>query len=122
MPNCLLCGFPFCRSALADNISARANYEIYESETSLYSHWVNSIRMRAHMSQAEGAVRAEKAANQIATVIEKAMRKSPPSPPVWFFAGGKARTYWFIGLLQKIFGWPINAIMTKRFGLHAPAQ
>lgn len=76
--------------------------------------------MRAHLSQGEGAVSAEVAAAQIVAVIEKTMRKNPPFPPIWFFAGGKARTYWFVGLLQKVFGWPINAVMMKRFSLAGP--
>ncbi len=43
--------------------------------------------------------------------------------PNWFFAGGNALSYWLMGWIQKLSGWPINSIMLKHFGLdRTPAQ
>jgi hypothetical protein len=78
--------------------------------------------MRAHMSQGDAAVPATKAAKEILAVIRKAMKNNPPKPPTWFFVGGKAKLFWSIGLIQKIFGWPSNAILSRKFGLTGPRK
>jgi len=109
-----------CRSALANNTAAAAEFERYETDSSLYSHWGSSIRMRANMSQGEAAVPAAKAARQVVAVIQKSLKKNPPKPPRYFFCGGAARLFWSIGLVQKIFGWPSNALLSRKFGLTAP--
>ena len=102
---------------MANNTTASAEFERYEADSSLFSHWSSSIRMRAHMSQGDSAVPATKAAVEILAVIRKALKSNPPSPPTWFFVGGKAKLFWSIGLIQKIFGWPSNALLSKKFGL-----
>ncbi|KAL4549026.1 hypothetical protein Ndes2526B_g04081 [Nannochloris sp. 'desiccata'] len=109
-------------SALANNTTAGAEFERYETDSSLYSHWSTSIRMRAHMSQGDSAVPATKAAGQILAVINKAMKSNPPKPPTYFFCGGKAKLFWSIGVVQKIFGWPSNAILSRKFGLTGPRK
>jgi hypothetical protein len=108
------------RSALAINTNAGAEFERYETDSSLYSHWSSSIRMRAHMSQGESSVPASKAAEDILAVIQKSFKSNPPRPPTWFFVGGKAKTLWCLGLVQKLFGWPSNAILSRKFGLAGP--
>lgn len=42
----------------------------------------------------------------------------PRPPPNWFLAGGAARAYFLLGVLQKLApgGWPANALFAKRFG------
>ena len=107
---------------MAVNTTAGAEFERYETDSSLYSHWSSSIRMRAHMSQGDAAVPAAKAAAEILAVMEKALKKNPPSPPTWFFVGGKAKLFWSIGLVQKIFGWPSNALLSRKFGLAGPRR
>ena len=67
---------------------------------------------------------AESTADQIAAVVNRSMlppaRGGAPPPPVWFLAGGNALQYWLIGLVQKLFGWPVNSMLAKKFGLDRP--
>jgi hypothetical protein len=107
---------------LAANTTAGAEFERYETNSSLYSHWSSSIRMRAHMSQGDAAVPAAKAAGEIVRVIQKSFKRNPPRPPTWFFVGGKAKLLWSIGLVQKMFGWPSNIILSRKFGLTGPRK
>ena len=78
--------------------------------------------MRAHMSQGDASVPAAKAAGDILAVIQKALKSNPPNPPTYFFTGGKAKMFWSIGLVQKIFGWPSNALLSRKFGLSGPRK
>jgi hypothetical protein len=69
------------------------------------------------MSQGEAAIPAAKAAGQVLAVIQKAMKSNPPKPPTYFFCGGNARLLWSFGVVQKIFGWPSNVMLSKKFRL-----
>ena len=58
---------------------------------------------------------AEAVAAQVMAVIDRAM--AGRAPPTWFFAGGRARMLWTLGLVQKTWGWPANNMFAKKFGL-----
>jgi short-subunit dehydrogenase len=107
-------------SAFGDNAAAGSSTERYSAGTgSRYAPWQESVRQRAQMSQAPGAMPADAVAAQVDAVINKAMARDPPAPPTWFFAGGKAWVFWSLGLAQKVLGWPTNSILAKRFNLKA---
>jgi len=107
-----------CRSAFSDNINSSTGYAAYDRPESAYRRWAASIRARANASQASsGAMPAETAAAQVMAVIDRQCRMAGRRPPTWFFAGGRARMLWTLGLLQKTWGWPANRILAKTFGL-----
>ena len=111
------------KSAFADNAATQTDLSIYERPSSLYHHWVDIIRARIQMSQTMGSERAEEVAVKIERVVGRALAQQPrPRPPVWFFVGGNARVVWFWGLLQKLFGWPTNGMLAKRFKLQYTAS
>jgi hypothetical protein len=71
---------------------------------------------------------AEQAADQVVAVINRSAlvsssRRSaigawrPRPPPTYFLVGGKALYYWAVGVVQKVFGWPVNGMIAKAFKL-----
>lgn len=97
---------------------AASNMESYGHGASLYGNWVESISERAQLSQGDGCMSATDVARQILQVVEGTCSGSKwRSPPSWFLAGGKALYYYFVGLVQMTFGWPINGMLATRFKL-----
>lgn len=106
-------------SAFGSNTIKSTSLDRYDSERSAYTPWVASIRARADASQSKGAMSAIKAARRVVKVVEASVVQpnQHDNPPVWFFIGGNAFIFWFLGIWQKVFGWPVNGILSRKFGL-----
>ena len=91
-------------------------------------------RERALVSQdPKTCVSADTAAGQIAAVINRSAlppssargaaaaaagergKWTPRQPPTWFLAAGNARLWWTMGVIQKLWGWPVNSLIQKAF-------
>ena len=59
------------------------------------------------------------AADRISAVINRCMlgRATATAPPGWFLTGGSAATYWLMGVVQKLVGWPVNGLLARKFGM-----
>lgn len=105
------------KTSFADNVGATSGFEQYEDPSSLYHGYVNNMRRRARASvTTKAAVPAEQGARTIVEVIER-WAYGNKQPPVWFLVGGNAFLYWFLGIYEKIFWWPLNKYLEKLHGL-----
>ena len=61
------------------------------------------------------------AADRISAVINRCVlgrgTAAAAPPPGWFFTGGSAATYWLMGVVQKLVGWPVNGLLARKFGM-----
>jgi 1-acylglycerone phosphate reductase len=105
------------RSSISENISSGSDLRRYEQPSSYYRPWVESLLKRVTASQGKAAVPAETAALKIRRVIDRAVGQPHHNPPAWFLVGGSAFSYWLLGLLQKVCGWPTNGMLSRMFQL-----
>lgn len=104
------------KSNFGVNSAGGSRFDIYTSNESLYSKWSDKISERAVLSQGKYSMPSEKVANSFLRVIRQYEKKK--KVPFWFFCGGQARMLWFLGVLQKIFGWPTNTLFTRLYKLN----
>ena len=104
------------KSNFGVNSAGGSRFDIYKSSTSLYSKWSDKISERAVLSQGKYSMPSEKVTNAFLRVIRRYEKKK--KVPFWFFCGGQARMLWFLGFLQKMFGWPTNTLFTRLYKLN----
>lgn len=128
------CASGAIKSAFSDNVLAGTNVARYERAESLYAPLAHIITERALVSQdPKTCVSADTAAGQIAAVINRSAlppssargaaaaaagergKWTPRQPPTWFLAAGNARLWWTMGVIQKLWGWPVNSLIQKAF-------
>jgi len=107
------------RSRLADNSVSASDIEAYANDSSLYAPWIQGIAERARLSQASGCMEARDVAEEIQKVVQRSYitGKSRRRPPTWFLVGGNSFYYWLLGFVQMHLGWPVNAMLAKKFKL-----
>lgn len=104
------------KSNFGVNSAEGSRFDIYSSSGSLFKKWSTNISERAVLSQGKYSMPPEKVAKSFLRVIRRFEKKR--NVPFWFFCGGQARMLWFLGLLQKIFGWPTNTLFTRLYNLN----